>query len=51
MQATSSGQKAFVWLYCMANFFQNFEPNTTTASLVRRTSFCSLVSTQTFPYY
>jgi len=27
MQATSSGQKAFVFLYCMANFFQNFGPN------------------------
>jgi len=30
MQSTSSGQKAFVFLYCMANFFQNFGPNTTT---------------------
>ncbi|GFZ49947.1 Inorganic phosphate transporter PHO84 [Saitozyma sp. JCM 24511] len=30
MLATSPGQKAFVFLYCMANFFQNFGPNTTT---------------------
>ncbi|KAI0035407.1 phosphate permease [Vararia minispora EC-137] len=30
MQKTSSGQKAFVFLYCLANFFQNFGPNTTT---------------------
>jgi len=44
MQATPAGQKAFVFLvsqvhqnfadanhqYCMANFFQNFGPNTTT---------------------
>jgi len=26
----SSSKDAFVWLYCMANFFQNFGPNTTT---------------------
>lgn len=30
MQATSGGQKAFLFLYCVANFFQNFGPNTTT---------------------
>jgi PHS family inorganic phosphate transporter-like MFS transporter len=30
MLATSAGKKAFVFLYCMANFFQNFGPNTTT---------------------
>jgi PHS family inorganic phosphate transporter-like MFS transporter len=30
MQSTSSGKKAFVFLYCIANFFQNFGPNTTT---------------------
>lgn len=30
MQSTSSGKKAFVFLYCMANFFQNFGPNSTT---------------------
>jgi MFS transporter, PHS family, inorganic phosphate transporter len=30
MLSTSSGKKAFVFLYCMANFFQNFGPNTTT---------------------
>ncbi|GFZ46219.1 Inorganic phosphate transporter PHO84 [Saitozyma sp. JCM 24511] len=30
MLATASGKKAFVFLYCMANFFQNFGPNTTT---------------------
>ncbi|RSH89771.1 Inorganic phosphate transporter pho84 [Saitozyma podzolica] len=30
MLATSPGSKAFVFLYCMANFFQNFGPNTTT---------------------
>ncbi|KAK4687221.1 MFS transporter, PHS family, inorganic phosphate transporter, partial [Tremellales sp. Uapishka_1] len=30
MQSTDSGKKAFVFLYCMANFFQNFGPNTTT---------------------
>jgi PHS family inorganic phosphate transporter-like MFS transporter len=28
--ATSSATKAFVFLYCLANFFQNFGPNTTT---------------------
>jgi len=28
--ATSSGTKVFVFLYCIANFFQNFGPNTTT---------------------
>ncbi|WVQ71037.1 phosphate:H+ symporter [Cryptococcus sp. DSM 104548] len=30
MLSTGSGKKAFVFLYCMANFFQNFGPNTTT---------------------
>ncbi|KAI0319221.1 phosphate permease [Amylostereum chailletii] len=30
MQATSPGKKAFVFLYCLANFFQNFGPNVTT---------------------
>jgi PHS family inorganic phosphate transporter-like MFS transporter len=30
MLATGPGEKAFVFLYCMANFFQNFGPNTTT---------------------
>jgi len=30
LTATSSGQKAFVFLYCLTNFFQNFGPNTTT---------------------
>lgn len=28
--ATTSGTKVFVFLYCIANFFQNFGPNTTT---------------------
>lgn len=28
--ATPKAQKAFVFLYCLANFFQNFGPNTTT---------------------
>jgi PHS family inorganic phosphate transporter-like MFS transporter len=28
--ATSAGTKAFVFLYCLANFFQNFGPNMTT---------------------
>jgi PHS family inorganic phosphate transporter-like MFS transporter len=28
--STSSGKKAFIFLYCLANFFQNFGPNTTT---------------------
>ena len=27
---TSGAKKAFVFLYCLANFFQNFDPNTTT---------------------
>ena len=30
MTATASSTKAFVFLYCLANFFQNFGPNTTT---------------------
>jgi PHS family inorganic phosphate transporter-like MFS transporter len=28
--ATHAGTKAFVFLYCLTNFFQNFGPNTTT---------------------
>jgi PHS family inorganic phosphate transporter-like MFS transporter len=28
--STPSSQKAFVFLYCLTNFFQNFGPNTTT---------------------
>lgn len=28
--ANSAGRKAFVFLYCLANFFENFGPNTTT---------------------
>ena len=27
---TSAGTKAFVFLYCLTNFFTNFGPNTTT---------------------
>ncbi|KAI0636091.1 inorganic phosphate transporter [Trametes polyzona] len=30
MNATSGGRAGFVVLYCLANFFQNFGPNTTT---------------------
>jgi len=30
LTATHSTSKAFVFLYCLANFFQNFGPNTTT---------------------
>ena len=30
LTATASTTKAFVFLYCLANFFQNFGPNTTT---------------------
>jgi MFS transporter, PHS family, inorganic phosphate transporter len=30
LNKTSSGRKWFVFLYCLANFFQNFGPNTTT---------------------
>ncbi|KAL0574109.1 hypothetical protein V5O48_007842 [Marasmius crinis-equi] len=30
LNATKSAQGAFVFLYCLANFFQNFGPNTTT---------------------
>ena len=30
MIKTSGGRAAFVTLYCLANFFQNFGPNTTT---------------------
>ena len=30
LTATSSSRGAFVFLYCLANFFQNFGPNTTT---------------------
>jgi PHS family inorganic phosphate transporter-like MFS transporter len=30
LTATDPAKKAFVFLYCLANFFQNFGPNTTT---------------------
>ena len=30
LTATTGGTKAFVFLYCLTNFFQNFGPNTTT---------------------
>lgn len=30
MRASHGGRVAFVVLYCLANFFQNFGPNTTT---------------------
>ncbi|KAJ7637618.1 phosphate transporter [Mycena polygramma] len=30
LTATTSGRNAFVFLYCLTNFFQNFGPNTTT---------------------
>ncbi|KAF8150603.1 phosphate transporter [Crassisporium funariophilum] len=30
LTATAGSTKAFVFLYCLANFFQNFGPNTTT---------------------
>ncbi|CAE6373390.1 unnamed protein product [Rhizoctonia solani] len=30
IHTTSAAKKAFVFLYCFANFFQNFGPNTTT---------------------
>ncbi|TFK88826.1 phosphate transporter [Polyporus arcularius HHB13444] len=30
LTATSAGTKAFTFLYCLTNFFQNFGPNTTT---------------------
>jgi MFS transporter, PHS family, inorganic phosphate transporter len=30
LTANASSKKAFVFLYCLANFFQNFGPNTTT---------------------
>ncbi|TFK75147.1 phosphate permease [Pluteus cervinus] len=30
LTATTAGTNAFVFLYCLANFFQNFGPNTTT---------------------
>ncbi|KAJ7191203.1 phosphate permease [Mycena pura] len=30
LNATKGGQDAFVFLYCLTNFFQNFGPNTTT---------------------
>jgi PHS family inorganic phosphate transporter-like MFS transporter len=30
LNATTSGRNAFVFLYCLTNFFQNFGPNTTT---------------------
>jgi len=31
--ASKSGQKAYFFLYCLANFFENFGPNTTTFTL------------------
>ncbi|KAG1743456.1 major facilitator superfamily domain-containing protein [Suillus lakei] len=30
LNATTAGRNAFVFLYCLTNFFQNFGPNTTT---------------------
>ncbi|OJA11143.1 hypothetical protein AZE42_02381, partial [Rhizopogon vesiculosus] len=30
LNASTAGKNAFVFLYCLANFFQNFGPNTTT---------------------
>jgi PHS family inorganic phosphate transporter-like MFS transporter len=30
LNSTGPGQHAFIFLYCLANFFQNFGPNTTT---------------------
>jgi len=30
LTSTDGGKKAFVFLYCLTNFFQNFGPNTTT---------------------
>jgi MFS transporter, PHS family, inorganic phosphate transporter len=30
MQSTKAAKGAFIFLYCLANFFQNFGPNTTT---------------------
>ena len=30
LTSSSAGTKAFVFLYCLTNFFQNFGPNTTT---------------------
>lgn len=30
LTATPAASKAFVFLYCLADFFQNFGPNTTT---------------------
>ncbi|KAG1735810.1 major facilitator superfamily domain-containing protein [Suillus lakei] len=30
LNSTNSGRSAFVFLYCLTNFFQNFGPNTTT---------------------
>lgn len=30
LMKTGPGQKAFIFLYCLANFFWNFGPNTTT---------------------
>ncbi|KAG1822007.1 major facilitator superfamily domain-containing protein [Suillus subaureus] len=30
LNASTSGKNAFVFLYCLTNFFQNFGPNTTT---------------------
>jgi PHS family inorganic phosphate transporter-like MFS transporter len=33
LTATDSAKKAFVFLYCLTNFFQNFGPNTTTFTI------------------
>jgi PHS family inorganic phosphate transporter-like MFS transporter len=30
LTSSSGNEKAFVFLYCLANFFQNFGPNVTT---------------------
>ena len=30
LQSSDAAKKAFVFLYCLTNFFQNFGPNTTT---------------------
>ena len=30
MSESSAGRGAFIFLYCLANFFSNFGPNTTT---------------------
>lgn len=42
LNATSGGRAGFVALYCLANFFQNFGPNTTTFVSVARLFVCNL---------